>query len=131
MALIKVKDSQGNWTVSPIIAKQDVYSTDEIEIGTWIDGKPIYRKVIDFGVLPNNTSKYVPHNISNLDKVINIGGYIVKGNEYNPLPLMYRGSDSSYNTAIYVTATNIAMNNEKDRSGYSAVVILEYTKTTD
>jgi len=27
-------------------ASSEVYSTDEIEIGTWIDGKPIYQKVV-------------------------------------------------------------------------------------
>jgi hypothetical protein len=34
----------------------DTYSTDETAIGTWIDGKTIYRKVIEFGVLPSITS---------------------------------------------------------------------------
>lgn len=27
-------------------ASEEVYSTEEIRIGTWIDGKPLYRKVI-------------------------------------------------------------------------------------
>lgn len=27
-------------------ASSEVYSTDEIEVGTWIDGKPIYQKVV-------------------------------------------------------------------------------------
>ena len=29
----------------------NTYSSTEQRIGTWIDGKPIYRKVIDFGAL--------------------------------------------------------------------------------
>ena len=41
------------------IQKSNIYSTDEIEIGKWIDNKPIYRKVIDLGVLPDTTVKAV------------------------------------------------------------------------
>jgi hypothetical protein len=34
------------------------YSTSEVATGeTWIDGKPIYRKIIDCGALPNATTK--------------------------------------------------------------------------
>ena len=29
---------------------KEVYSTDETAIGTWIDGKTIYRKVIDLAL---------------------------------------------------------------------------------
>ena len=33
---------------------KDVYSTDEVKTNkVWIDGKPIYRKVVDCGALPN------------------------------------------------------------------------------
>ena len=44
------------------------YFTDEIDTGMkWIDGKPIYRKVINVGALPNNSEKTIAHNISNID----------------------------------------------------------------
>ena len=45
------------------------YSTDEVETGMyWIDGKPIYRKVINCGALPNNAAKDTAHNIQNLER---------------------------------------------------------------
>ena len=47
----------------------DIYTTTETRIGTWIDGKPLYRKTINFGNLPNNDTKYVAHNVSNISKV--------------------------------------------------------------
>ena len=53
------------------IAKE-VYSTEEQVVGTWIDGKPIYRKVIDFGALPNSTLKQVPHGISDIDAIVSL-----------------------------------------------------------
>ena len=43
---------------------KDKYSTEEQVIGTWIDGKPLYRKTIKFiGDITNETS--IKHNIDN------------------------------------------------------------------
>ena len=52
----------------------DYYSTSEMIVGKWIDGKPIYRKVITTNSLVPSGSNYlnVPHGINNLDKVVNI-----------------------------------------------------------
>lgn len=53
-------------------SEQDSYSTEEQKIGTWIDGKPIYRKVLHL------TSGWIvggevaiAHDISNFDRIIN------------------------------------------------------------
>lgn len=113
------------------IAYKDTYSTTETKTNkVWIDGKPIYRKVIDFGSLPNNTTKYMPHNINNIDKVIEIRGYATESGTKNfyPLPLQYRGADSSYNVEILVNNNNVIVGASQNRSMYIAYVILEYTK---
>ena len=107
------------------------YSTEEQKTGgTWIDGKPIYRKVIDIGALPNNTTKFVAHNISNLGKVIHIYGYSY-GGDFLPLP--YTSANSiAYSVQIYADSTNIGIRTGADRSSYSSsYVVLEYTKTTE
>lgn len=36
---------------------QDVYSTEEKRIGTWVDGKPLYRKVYIGGITITTTDK--------------------------------------------------------------------------
>ena len=36
----------------------------------WLNDTPIYRKVVDFGALPNATTKTVPHNINDLHRVV-------------------------------------------------------------
>lgn len=78
--------------------ENEVYSTSEVRIGTWIDGKPLYRKVIAFGELPNTSTKQVAHNISNLDKIVKLYGF---------------GSDGSSSISIpYISATNISNNIE-------------------
>ena len=43
------------------------YSTEETKIGTWIDGKPLYRKVINAKPTISNTSNQtisIKHNIN-------------------------------------------------------------------
>lgn len=48
----------------------NTYSEDEIEIGTWINGKKIYRKTITGSTLPSNGTTL----ISNVDSVVNAYG---------------------------------------------------------
>lgn len=113
------------------INNMNTYSTtDEIRIGTWINNKPLYRKVINFGSLPNATTKDVAHNISNIGQVIKIEGVAFTSNDYQPMPLVYANA-SNYNTTLKVNATNISIITNENRTNYSAYIILEYTKTTD
>lgn len=106
--------------------QNDVYSTTEQAIGTWIDGKTIYRKTIDFGTLPNSTTKSVAHGISGISQVIKISGTAVSGGTYFPLPHASTAAASSIE--ITVTGTNIVIGAGQDRRGLTAVVTLEYTK---
>lgn len=53
----------------------EVYSTDEIRVGTWIDGKPIYRKVVQGKTQLSSGWKSVS-TIPHLDTVIKIEGVI-------------------------------------------------------
>lgn len=109
------------------------YSTTETRIGTWIDGKPLYRKVIDFGALPNASEKSVEHNISDLDNVIKYSA-ISKNTQYGsqfPIPLTSTAGLTS-NIYIYFTLTNIVIGTGSDRTSFTQTyVILEYTKVTD
>ena len=49
--------------------KLKLYSKEEIIIGKWFDGKPLYRKVVEFDYFPNNTQRVVPHYITNLQYI--------------------------------------------------------------
>ena len=46
----------------------DNYSTEEQVVGTWIDGKPLYRKV----VIIDNPSNKMTFSIANIDEAINV-----------------------------------------------------------
>lgn len=107
------------------------YSLAEINTGTkWIDGKTIYKKTIDCGTLPNNTSKDVPHNISNLDTIINIQGVsIAVSGRVMPLPMV--GGSAQYDVTMNIYAGNIELTTFADRTAYTTTyVTLYYTKTS-
>ena len=111
----------------------NVYSENEIIIGNWIDGKTLYRKVINFGALPNKTTKYVAHNIANVDTIyINYGSsYVKKNSTGDILGFNYPNSSLTGQWASGVDDTNVFLWAGSDRTGCSAYVTLEYTKLAD
>ena len=116
------------------ITKNNTYSTEEQAVGIWIDGKTIYRKVINFGALPNATKKEVAHNISNLEQFIKIEGVGTRQDDTKfsqPLPLVYKNVDTGYNTALTANNTIVGIETNNDRSNFNGYVILEYTKTVE
>ena len=110
-----------------IKGQNEVYSTQEQRIGTWIDGKPIYRKVIDLGSLPNNTTKDVATGlINNNIRLTKIYG-IAFTNDGN-----YQSSLGDMNSRFNLRPTNlIRITTTLDMSSYTGYAVLEYTKTTD
>lgn len=106
------------------------YSTEEILTGkTWIDGKPIYRKVVDIGNLPNATTKDVAHNISNFGQLVKVYGVWYEGTWYNPLPSAGTSSAGASIT-VNVNATYVRVQTGTNRSSSTGVVTIEYTKAS-
>ena len=109
---------------------KQVYSTEEKVVGTWIDGKPLYQKVIVIGVV-STTEVSTPTGVSNIDQVIDIkgGGTMNAGqflkwgfeNAGGFCSCYYDKGRNSTVSIVSVTAYNLK----------SAYAILEYTKTTD
>lgn len=116
------------------IIKNSTYSTTEQAVGTWIDGKTIYRKVINFGALPNATQKNVAHNISNLEQFTKVEGIATRQDDTKftqPLPLVYKEIESNYNSSLGVDIQTVSIQTGEDRSIFNGYVILEYTKTVE
>lgn len=112
----------------------DVYSTQETRIGTWIDGKPIYRKTYLSTTPQTNDYNYMDISDISIDMLVNLYGTLVVGNKtFVPA-----------NTAD-VTGWHFYVNLDSNRIqctirmptgaswGYGKIfyVNLEYTKTTD
>ena len=114
------------------VDRSNIYSTTERPIGIWIDGSIIYRKVVDMGTSSSGNIS-VNHDISNLDKVINVYG--IASNNYNNNITQYsipKVSNSSYNNqiGIHVTATQITLINGSSVSfNVGSFVVIEYTKS--
>ncbi len=106
----------------------DVYSTTETVVGTY-NGKPLYRKVVDCGALPNDTVKNVTHNISNINIITSMSG--TSWNDAGkkiPLPTV----SLSYPISVSADKSKISISTSSDRSDFkNSNVIIEYTKTTD
>ena len=116
------------------INENNSYSTTEQPTGAkWIDGKPIYRKVIDCGALPNNTTKTVNHNISNLGKVIRLYGFAnnAAGTDFITLPFVDTANSATFNTSLRATDTQITLSSANNMASFSGYAVIEYTKTTD
>ena len=107
------------------------YSTDEtLTTERWIDGKPIYKKTVDFGALPNNTSKTVAHNIVNVEQIwLDETTSSWSGGTGNGVPMNYYAGSGFVVT--YPTITDIYCKTNTNYSPYTAVVTVRYTKTTD
>lgn len=107
------------------------YSTSEHKIGKWIDGSDLYEKTIDFGALPNNTTKNVAHGIGNLDYIIAITGTAKRADgNVAVLPTVNPGN-VSYGVNIYANSTTVSVQTAFDFSAWSkSYVTLRYTKTS-
>ena len=106
----------------------------DIEVATrnkWVDGKRIYRKAVNYGALPNNTTKDVNHNITGLERVVKILGsaYSPSGPVSFEIPYTNSVVTTAGNLIINVTGGAIRMVAGVNYSTFTAVVTLDYTKT--
>ena len=105
------------------------YSTEEKVVGTWIDGKPLYRKTVNFGALPNNTTKGITHNIQNLNEIIKLWGFARSSQSRGGITLPHATTTP---ISLYCDDTYIGVKAFLDASVYTeAYINIEYTKTTD
>lgn len=107
------------------------YSTTETVVGTWIDGTPVYRKVLT-GTTPNGNAT-LQHGITGFTHIIKVGGWVQSGsNGAQPIQrvlpdaLGYYGigvGDFKATTFLFQVGTN------GDIRGKPYTLILEYIKT--
>ena len=112
--------------------KNLVYSQNEIDTGKiWIDGKKIYRKVINCGAIQSGTLNEIPTNIVNIGTVVKITA-MATSTAYNlttPIPYTSVGGKKKI---IYIQSNNIYIYIDTVEETYDeCFAILEYTKTTN
>ena len=113
------------------------YSIEEQVVGTWIDGKPIYRQVIVTTaptVVTNGT--YVFSNIPlgcSVDYVFPATGAILQSStQVYPIPYISNSGEGQVKTYIDKSINSIRFGtNLTGFNGCQATLFAEYTKTTD
>lgn len=117
-----------------ILKNEKKYSVTEQAIGTWIDGKTVYRKIIEATspvVADTNTNIY---NISdlNIKEVIKIEGTVYnKGSRSRGSINSYISADDYVTTWLYCEDTNKPSHIRcrcRNRTNSPMEIILEYTK---
>lgn len=107
------------------------YSTTETKVGTWTDGKPLYRKVLT----GTSTAGYYYVNISSLNIATPVSVNVVIQNTtgatwvFGPY-IQTQGSDS-FNFYIYANLSQIVMRSGSSYGFGKYWITIEYTKTTD
>lgn len=109
----------------------DVYSTEEIKTNkVWIDGKPIYRKVIDVTMVTTESMKSINTGITNMEICIFAYGCALY-NQSTILPLNFLNADGWNSFHIANKGKTIVMQRDDTFPTTTGYIILEYTKTTD
>ena len=103
---------------------QTTYSTDERVVGKWIDGSDVYEKVINFGKLPNATTKSVAHGIT-YKEVVFFSGVATSASDVRAMPSV---STSTYFITITMNTTHINILVAEDFSTYDGYITIRYTK---
>lgn len=118
----KVPDAEKNF---------NKYSTTEEVVGTWIDGKPIYRKTFDNISVPSSEYSAIPIATGlTIDNLINISGYLINGGRWI---VTLNSADTKFATiarVAYDRQTSTLQLVAQNWAG-TATVTIEYTKTTD
>lgn len=107
------------------------YSGAEIVIGAWIDGRPVYRKILT-GNTPNGNVS-VAHGITNFSRILNVYGWVESGsNGSQPVQRVLPDALGQYGIGVgdfKSTTFLLQVGTSTDIRGKPYTIILEYIKT--
>lgn len=110
-----------------------VYQTNETTIGTWIDSKPIYRRVFTGTKVSGTDLNISAPWASSIDTLITLTGTMKAPNTDYSYPLQ-RYESSSIWSLVNINRNTGQVRVASSTGNYSngnVVIIVEYTKTTD
>lgn len=113
-------------------ASNDVYSTEETRIGTWVDGKPLYRKVFVGPFAGVNVSTVVGTETPDVDAVTYLSAITLLTNgRWTPFP--YPPSSTIWAVCQFAADDHkvYIITNNPVFVGHDVYVVMHYTKTTD
>ncbi len=125
------------WENAP--ASGEVYSTSEVVVGTWTDGRPVYQKVYT-ATISGNTSTGIPHGLYGIaDQIVSVDGIVKAGTGYYKLGDLRTIDNGQVANAIGIANVmlqdlgNIGIFAGRAYTGWSLTftVYLRYTKSAD
>ena len=133
--------SAGLYSVTKPIGMADIYSTEEKEVGLWIDNKPLYQRTLTINTIASTVGvQRFAHNIANIETAFAISGTWLQKSDDS----VYIGTKDIIRTdgngninvgkgsvGVWVDATNIIIDTTENRSSQYLIVTIQYTKTTD
>lgn len=113
-------------------SSEEIYSTEETRIGTWIDGKPLYRRVCTFTTDSSADNVIMEDfDFSEIDNLVSGKGAMRVGTTSGyVLPAIIGSSGVSFTFDIYGGKIRYS-NNSPVYKNKPTTLIFEYTKTTD
>ena len=132
-----IKDREARERVTALEEKTSAnfdYSLDEKVIGTWIDGKPLYKLIIQGTTTDRRTT--VDLSNKNIEKITNLTGVCNANNMYN-IPICfyfaYKEADMEKNFTFmyYINESKslyLGFGTEPEYDNVTFTVQLEYTK---
>ena len=112
--------------ITKVLKKFNTYSTDKKLIGFWIDGKPLYRKILT-GTTTGSVDSYYSLSginydiITNIKVLVNTPDYVVDLSTY---------SNTGQNGVLIEKSQNRLRISNNNYAFYNSpvIIILEYTK---
>ena len=94
------------------------------------NGKPVYRKAVSVGAMPDSTTRTIPHNIADVDFTFPVSGCMVHNAGNNIVSIPYFESTSNF-VGMTMQQTVITITAGGNSSAFNGTLHLEYTKNTD
>ena len=136
-ALITGTDADGNTIAHDIDVNVQTrgtsdadYSTSEVETGRlWIDGKPIYRKVVNATTTSGSSSVSV--SALSIDTLVSSSAIVETSNGIKFVCPYYNTDNSKMSYNLSADNSSISVTSGGTYAYGALTIILEYTKTTD
>ncbi len=124
-----VKDSLGGYyikkdSVFSLLGETEYETNEHLTAQKWVDGKPIYARIITSSPIASAGNASVAHGITGLENVIEIEGF---GRLASPLTIY---NIPTKNIEIKVDATNVTITNGEAET-LTFTVVLWYTKAEE
>jgi len=128
-------DSNGNWdAMTPSGgSSMDFSTTSEVEVGVWIDNRPIYRQIFTFsGYTGSNVTEHTMGSISNLREVLPMSTMVFRDESIYYVPNYTVQAYTNSNGVKIDGSGNVIFRNQHENFNNALVrAVIYYTKTTD